>query len=118
MTADLPAAYVRNPSRCTSIEARPVRSADDASFDGVDIASVIREWEHDRISILKIDIEGAEVVVFGENYESWLGLVDNIVIEPHDDAGSGSASEAFEHALSGHRFVSHYGNVTFARATP
>jgi FkbM family methyltransferase len=102
-----------------TFQTRPAGPAEDASFDGVDIASVMRESEHDRISILKIDIEGAEVVVFREKYESWLGLVDNIVIELHDDSQFGSASAVFEQAISGYGFVvSHSGGLTCARAAP
>lgn len=100
-------------------QTKPAGPGEDASFDGVDIASVIGESEHDRISILKVDIEGAEAIVFGENHESWLGLVDNIVIELHDDSAFGSASEVFEQAISGYGFVvSHSGELTVARAEP
>jgi FkbM family methyltransferase len=98
-------------------QTRPARPGEDASFDSVDIASVIGESGHDRISILKIDIEGAEAVVFRENYESWLGLVDNIVIELHDDSAFGVASAVFENAISGHGFVVfRSGELTVARA--
>jgi len=36
-----------------------------------------------RISLLKIDIEGAELPLFSENAGDWLGRVDNLVIELH-----------------------------------
>ena len=39
----------------------------------------------ERISILKIDIEGAEMQLFGHDTD-WLDSVDNIVIELHGDA--------------------------------
>ncbi len=41
----------------------------------------------DRISILKMDIEGAEYAVLDENCTSWLGAVDWILLEYH---GGGS----------------------------
>jgi hypothetical protein len=54
---------------------------------------ILRESGQDRISLLKIDIEGAEVQLFSEGCESWLSKVDNIVIELHDDSCFGPASE-------------------------
>lgn len=49
----------------------------------IDIGSVLLESGHDSISILKIDIEGAEKAVFSLNYETWLPYVENLVIELH-----------------------------------
>ena len=44
---------------------------------------------------MKIDIEGAEVVVFDASCSSWLNRVETIAIELHDDSSFGSATEAF-----------------------
>jgi FkbM family methyltransferase len=63
------------------------------SIPAVDIPMILRESGQDRISLLKIDIEGAEVQLFSEGCESWLSKVDNIVIELHDDSCFGPASE-------------------------
>ena len=45
-------------------------------------------------------MEGAEAVVFGKNYESWLPFAENIVIELHDDLSFGPASEIVFNAIS------------------
>ena len=65
--------------------ARTVREArpDEAGgMDAIDIGTVLAQSGHERIAILKIDIEGAEKVVFGVPCP-WLAQVDNIVIELH-----------------------------------
>jgi FkbM family methyltransferase len=54
-----------------------------SQLDGIDIGSLLRTSGFDRISILKIDVEGAERHIFAENFEEWLGKVDAIVIELH-----------------------------------
>ncbi len=63
----------------------PTSADDPEAMSAVDIGTLLEESGHDRISILKIDIEGAERQVFAENFESWINRVDNLVIELHGD---------------------------------
>jgi FkbM family methyltransferase len=51
----------------------------------IDVGTLLERSGHDRISILKVDIEGAERVVFASNYQHWLDRVDNLVIELHSE---------------------------------
>jgi len=65
-----------------------------------------------RIALLKCDIEGAEVELFRDAY--WLGMVDAIAIELHDDAGP--ATETFTAAIDGQGFtVTRAGELTICR---
>jgi len=50
----------------------------------VSINTLLKMAPFNRVSVLKIDIEGAEVSLF-ENDVEWLDRVDNIVIELHGD---------------------------------
>ena len=54
-----------------------------------------------------MDIEGAEAVVFSENYLSWLDKVDTIAIELHADTIFGNAHEIFFSAIAGRGFEVH-----------
>jgi FkbM family methyltransferase len=83
-------------------ESGPGESAD---VDGIDIASLLLMTGFERISLLKMDIEGAEAVVFGANVDPWLDRVDNIVIELHDDSSFGRASDVFHRAIAGRGFA-------------
>jgi hypothetical protein len=78
---------------------------------------VLAQSGHDRISILKIDIEGAEHAVFSApNVASWLPLVDCLVIELHDDTHFGPCTEVFQRAIADQPFdVSHVGELTVCR---
>jgi hypothetical protein len=49
---------------------------------------------------LKIDVEGAETIIFSSNYESWIGRVDNLVIELH----SPEAESVFARAIANEPF--------------
>ncbi len=74
------------------------------SLRGYDVPELMKLASADRISILKVDIEGAEAVVFDASSGRWLDLVDNIVIELHDDSCFGPATPVFWRAIEGRGF--------------
>ena len=89
---------------------RVARPHEPNSIRAVDIGTLLRDSAHDRISILKIDIEGAEAVVFSSGYEAWLPRVDKILIELHDDSPFGDSRRIFNSAIAGEGFtISHRG---------
>lgn len=53
-----------------------------------------------HVSLLKVDVEGAEIGLFEDAW--WLDRVGAIAIELHDDAGP--ATETFMRAIDGHGF--------------
>lgn len=57
-----------------------------ADIPAVSIDMLLEQSPYDRIALLKVDIEGAEQVVFGNGTEAWLDRVDRIAIELHGDA--------------------------------
>lgn len=74
------------------------------AMQAVDIATLLAQSGHDRISILKIDIEGAESEVFTNGFERWIDRVDNLVVELHGHAMTGVAAQAFFSAICGRGF--------------
>lgn len=85
-------------------------------FDAIDLGGILEASGHERISILKMDIEGAEAVVLAQNTEPWIDRVDNLAIELHDDAGFGDSRGAFERAIEGGGWtVSRSGELTVCR---
>jgi FkbM family methyltransferase len=84
--------------------ARTVREAGPGErpmMQATDIATLLRESGESRISILKIDIEGAEAAVFSGADLSWLDKVDALVIELH----GGHCEEVFYRAIKNQPFV-------------
>src|ERR1700730_1909753 len=65
----------------------------------VTIPELLKASAQDRISLLKVDIEGAETELFASGTE-WLDKVDNIVIELHNEA----AHKTFFNAIDKSRF--------------
>jgi FkbM family methyltransferase len=62
---------------------REARSDETPDVQATDIGRLLRESGHERISILKIDIEGSERNVFANGTPDWIDKVDNMVIELH-----------------------------------
>jgi FkbM family methyltransferase len=84
--------------------ARAVREARDGEIPDVQATSIgqlLLQSGFERISILKIDIEGSERMVFGEGALDWIDRVDNMVIELHGEA----CAEAVHSAMAGRGFA-------------
>jgi FkbM family methyltransferase len=77
-----------------------------------DILSLLKKSEFTSIDLLKVDIEGAEVVIFSQNYETWLNRVKNIVIELHSE----ECKKSFFNALSPYKYdLSRSGELTVCK---
>jgi len=83
-----------------TVQVRECKQGEVSEMKAIDVGTLLRESGQTKISILKMDVEGAEAVVFAKNYESWLLCVDNIVIELHDDSSFGKASDTVLDAIS------------------
>ena len=81
----------------------------------VTIPELLEASGHDRISLLKVDIEGAEAVVFAGDCHAWLDRTDAIAIELHDDTHFGNASAIFHDAIKDQSYrIARSGELTIA----
>lgn len=102
-----------------AVQVEECESSIPGAIPAIDIPTILKDSGRDRISLLKIDIEGAEVQMFSQGSERWLSKVDNIVIELHDDSCFGPASEFVTNKIlqTGHFRVSKsQGEVTVFRS--
>ena len=60
----------------------------------VTIDEVIKEYNLERIDLLKVDVEGSEKEIFGDA-SAWISMVDTICIELHDRFKSGCSRSFF-----------------------
>ncbi|WP_162670087.1 FkbM family methyltransferase [Gemmata massiliana] len=65
------------------------------------IADLLRMVDCQRADILKMDIEGAEAIVFAHGTEAWIDKVGVMAIELHNDTTFGPASEVVARATTG-----------------
>lgn len=97
-------------------QVRECHQGEVAEIEGIDIGTILSRSGYPRISLLKMDIEGAEVVVFSGAQRAWLDKVDAMAIELHDDSSFGSASEVFNSAIRGQGFqLSRSGELTICK---
>lgn len=98
-------------------QVRECQPGERGEIQAITIDQILEESGRDRLSLLKMDIEGAEAVVFAApTCQDWLGRTEAIAIELHDDTGFGRASDVFHNAISPQNFqVSHSGELTICR---
>jgi len=91
---------------------REARSGEEAEISAIDIGTLIRESGHQRASILKIDVEGAEEIIFSADCAEWIDKVDNLVIELHGE----HCERIFHEAIAGRGYsISHCGELTVCK---
>jgi FkbM family methyltransferase len=79
-----------------------------------DIDSILNDLNWNKIDILKIDIEGAEIAVFGNNhnFKNWIQKVETLVIELHGK----ECEDVFFQAVESEDFkFSRSGELTIAK---
>lgn len=88
----------------------------DTGVDAIGVVDAMHLLGAQRISLLKIDIEGAEAIVFSKEGGSWLHLVDTLVVELHKDSVFGDAHRAFNAMITEQPFIiEHVGELTICR---
>lgn len=86
------------------------------SLQSITILEIIQQWAIDgKIDLLKVDIEGAESILFAGDYSEWLPRVENIVIELHNDSLFGDATGIFKKTCSDQFTIKQFGEITFAQ---
>jgi hypothetical protein len=68
-----------------SIQVRECGPGEPGEVEAVSIPSLLRRAECDQIDLLKVDIEGAERLLFAEGCHDWLAQVGCLAVEVHDD---------------------------------
>lgn len=98
-----------------SMRVAPLEGREECSMqiDAIDIGHLLNESGHRKLDILKLDVEGAESMIFSENYSDWIGKVECFVIELHDEQGEQRFFEALSSSGGSYRF-SRSGELTVA----
>lgn len=67
----------------------------ESNVKGISIEDIMKKYNLQHIDILKLDIEGAELELFQENYQ-WLSKVKMLIIETHDFMRKGTSKAVFK----------------------
>jgi FkbM family methyltransferase len=91
-----------------------VQSSDNSTncVEAWDVGTLIDRSGAEKVDLLKVDIERAELAVFGENAKQWLSRVRNICIELHGE----DCKEILFHALANFDYgLEHYDLLTICK---
>jgi FkbM family methyltransferase len=92
--------------------ARQIQPTTSGSVEAITISEIIAMSGFQRISLLKIDIEGAERELFRSGADEWINRVDSIAIELHGE----EASKSFFGAIENENFaIEESGELTLCR---
>lgn len=95
---------------------RECKEGEPANIGSIDLGAICQIYGLESISLLKMDVEGAEAAIFSAPDLSWIDKVDCLVIETHDDADCGKCSEIVHEAMTARGFAeSFHGELTMYR---
>ncbi len=111
--AQLRSNFSKGPGNEWAVRVKECRPGEESNLVSTDIATLLENSDFETIDLLKIDVEGAEAVIFSHNFDTWLKKVKNIVIELHGKA----CENAFFQALSAYNYErSKQGELTICRS--
>lgn len=71
-------------AEANSLRALPRSGINSTTVDGMSFQSFMAAWGIDHINLMKVDIEGAEIELFGAMSDDLLHCIDQITVEFHD----------------------------------
>ena len=71
------------------VEEVPEQTA--GAIKAVSLNGIMHQYELPRLDIVKLDVEGAEMNIFGDDYSEWLSKTRLLIIELHDRMKPGSS---------------------------
>lgn len=99
--------------RAWAVSVAEVNPQEQADLQAISIDELLKASGQERITLLKIDIEGSEQALFLQGFERWLDKVDHLVIELHGRA----CEEVFYKAIEPYGFaVKANGGVVICRS--
>jgi len=75
----------------------------ETELKAITINDLIDQYNLETLDIVKLDVEGAEAVIFEDNYDRWLSLTKVLIIELHEGGLPGSSAN-FEAAIKKYPF--------------
>lgn len=69
---------------------------EEKTIEAITLDSILCNYNIDKIDLLKIDIEGAEVELFSRNYNNWLSRTNLLAIELHENLNNDIKTSFFK----------------------
>jgi FkbM family methyltransferase len=75
----------------------------ETDLKAITIGDLMDQFNLENLDIVKLDVEGAEAMIFKDNYDKWLSCTKMLIIELHEGCWPGSSAN-FELAIKNYPF--------------
>ncbi len=75
----------------------------ETGLKAITLGDLVDQFELKSLDVVKLDVEGAEAIIFQDNYEKWLSITKVLIIELHERNWPGISAN-FEKAISHYPF--------------
>lgn len=87
-----------------ALQVKEEQEGKETDLKGISIGDLMTEYNLETLDIVKLDVEGAEAMIFQDNYDQWLSSTKVLIIELHEAWLPGSSAN-FEAAIKKHPFT-------------
>jgi FkbM family methyltransferase len=81
------------------LQVKEAEAGINTGLKAITIGDIMDQYELEVLDVVKLDVEGAEAIIFQDNYEKWLSVTKTLIIELHDWNWPGISAN-FEKAIS------------------
>jgi FkbM family methyltransferase len=86
-----------------------------STIHGIDVGTIMRDFNLERIDVFKIDIEGAEMELFTSGFAEWLPKTKLLIVELHESLRPGCKQVFYDALKIIPHTISYYGENVVVR---
>jgi FkbM family methyltransferase len=74
-----------------ALQVKEAKEGVKTDLKGISIGDLMEQYSLESLDIVKLDVEGAEAMIFQDNYDNWLSRTKVLIIELHEGCWPGSS---------------------------
>jgi FkbM family methyltransferase len=86
-----------------ALQVKEAKGGIETNLKGISMGDLMEQYNLKSLDLVKLDVEGAEAMIFQDNYDNWLSRTKVLIIELHEGCWPGSSFN-FEAAIKKYPF--------------